>query len=130
MKHVRVLLLALAAVLFVAPAASAQGGGGGGGGGRGGRGMTALMAGITVTPEVQVQIDSIVAKYTRMRNEQAPMVQGTPADSATMAKRAEITQKQYDEIRTLLANDADKAKFDENRKNLPTGRRGGGPGGR
>jgi Spy/CpxP family protein refolding chaperone len=42
-------------------------------------------------------------------------------------KMADLNNKQYDEIRAVLTADQQKV-FDENRKNLPTGRRGGGPG--
>mgnify|MGYP001618085571 CR=1 FL=1 len=46
-----------------------------------------------------------------------------------MAKMREMTQKQYDDIRTVLTAEQQTV-FDENRKNLPAGRRGGGPGNR
>lgn len=126
MKYVRFLVVALAAIVFVAPAAMAQGGGGGGGG-QGGRGMQALMANITLTAEQQTKVDSIVAKSRAER----PQNPGQDADSTTraayMAKVREITNKQYDLIREVLTDDQKKV-FDENRKNLPQGRRGGGPG--
>ena len=122
MRIVRVLLLVLAAVVFVAPAASAQGGGGGGRGA--GRGMAALMANITLTADQQAKVDSITAKY---REQMMAMRGGGPPDSTTMAKMRETTNKQYDEIRGVLTEDQQKV-FDENRKNLPTGRRGGGSG--
>jgi Spy/CpxP family protein refolding chaperone len=128
MKYVRFLLVALAAIVFVAPAAMAQGGGGGGGQGRGGRGMIqALMANITLTAEQQAKVDSIVAKFRADR----PAMPGQDADSATRAdartKMMEYNNKQYDAIREVLTDDQKKV-FDENRKNMPMGRRGGGPG--
>lgn len=122
MKFVRILLLVLAAVVFVAPTVSAQGGGAGGRGA--GRGMAALMANITLTADQQVKVDSITAKY---RQEMVAMRGGGPMDSTAMAKFREMTNKQYDEIRTVLTEEQQKV-FDENRKNLPTGRRGGGAG--
>lgn len=122
MKFFRVLLLVLAAVVFVAPTVSAQGGGAGGRGA--GRGMAALMANITLTADQQVKVDSITAKY---RQEMMAMRGGGPPDSTTMAKFREMTNKQYDEIRAVLTEEQQKV-FDENRKNLPTGRRGGGSG--
>lgn len=122
MRFVRVLLLVLAAVVFVAPAASAQGGGGGGRGA--GRGMAMLMANITLTADQQAKVDSIQAKY---REQMMAMRGGGPPDSTTMAKMREMTNKQYDEIRGVLTEEQQKV-FDENRKHLPTGRRGGGSG--
>jgi hypothetical protein len=38
-----------------------------------------------------------------------------------------MNDKQYDDIRKVLTEDQQKV-FDENRKNLPQGRRGGGTG--
>lgn len=122
MRFVRVLLLVLAAVVFVAPAASAQGGGGGRGAGRG---MMMLMANITLTADQQAKVDSIQAKYREQM--MAMRSAGGPPDSAAMAKMRETTNKQYDEIRAVLTQEQQKV-FDENRKNLPTGRRGGGSG--
>jgi Spy/CpxP family protein refolding chaperone len=126
MKYVRFLVVALAAFAFAAPAFAQGGGGGGGGQGRGGQ-MTALMANITLTAEQQAKVDSIVAKYRAER----PQMPGQDADSATRAaartKMMEYNQKQYDAIREVLTADQQKV-FDENRKNLPTGRRGGGSG--
>jgi Spy/CpxP family protein refolding chaperone len=132
MKYVRLFVLALAAVVFVAPAAIAQGGGGGGGGqSRGGRGLQFVMQNITLTAEQQAKFDSIAAKYQELRSKLPafdPNADST-ARAAAMQQRGELSQKQYDEIRGLLTADQQKV-FDENRKNLPTGRRGGGSGGR
>jgi Spy/CpxP family protein refolding chaperone len=125
MKYVRVLLLVLAAAMFVAPAASAQGGGGGG---RGGRGMAALMQNITLTADQQAKVDTIQAKYRAERQALMP-AGGGGMDSTARAKMMEMNNKMYDEIRAVLTEDQQKV-FDENRKNLPQGRRGGGTGSR
>lgn len=129
MKHVRVLLAVLVAMLFVAPATQAQGGGGGRGG-RGGGALTALMANITLSADQQAKYDSITTHY---REERQAMMQGGGGmggmDSTTRAKMTEMTNKQYDDIRKILTEDQQKV-FDENRKNLPQGRRGGGTGSR
>jgi Spy/CpxP family protein refolding chaperone len=127
MKYARVLLLVLAAAVFVAPVASAQGGGGGGRG----RGMQALMQNITLTAEQQVKVDSITTKYRTERQALMPAGGGGMAgmDSTARAKMLELNNKQYDEIRAVLTEDQQKV-FDENRKNLPQGRRGGGTGNR
>lgn len=127
MKYVRVLLLVLAAAMFVAPAASAQGGGGGG---RGGRGMQMLMQNITLTAEQQAKVDSVRQKYMTDRQALMPAEGGMAAmDSTARGKMQALTQKQYDDIRAVLTADQQKV-FDENRKNMPQGRRGGGTGSR
>ncbi|HSA54233.1 MAG TPA: hypothetical protein VLE53_00960 [Gemmatimonadaceae bacterium] len=127
MKYVRVLLLVLVAALVVAPAASAQGGGGRGRGG--GRGMQMLMQNITLTAEQEAKRDSIVAKYTTERQALMPAGGGGMAamDSTARAKMMELNNKQYDDIRAILTPEQQTV-FDENRKNLPQGRRGGGTG--
>lgn len=43
-----------------------------------------------------------------------------------MAKITEINNKRNADIKALLPTDADRAKFDENVKNAPTGRGRGG----
>lgn len=128
MKYVRVLLLVLTAALVVASDASAQGGQGRG---RGRGAMTALMANITLTPEQEAKRDSIVAKYQAERQALMPAGGGGMGgmDSTARAKLMELNNKQYDEIRGILTADQQKV-FDENRKNLPQGRRGGGTGSR
>ncbi len=126
MKYVRVLLMVLAAIVFVAPASQAQGGGGGGRG-RGGQ-MTALMANITLTADQQAKVDSITAAFREQRMALMPAGGGMGGmDSTTRAKMTEMTNKQYDDIRKVLTEEQAKV-FDENRKNLPQGRRGGGTG--
>lgn len=126
MKYVRVLLMVLAAIVFVAPASQAQGGGGGRG--RGGQ-MTALMANITLTADQQAKVDSITAAFREQRMALMPAGGGGMGgmDSTTRAKMTEMTNKQYDDIRKVLTEEQAKV-FDENRKNLPQGRRGGGSG--
>ena len=126
MKYARVLLLVLAAAVFVAPVASAQGGGGAG---RGGRGMAALMQNITLTADQQTKVDTIQVKYRAERQALMPAGGGGGMDSTTRAKMMELSNKMYDEIRAVLTEDQQKV-FDENRKNLPQGRRGGGTGNR
>lgn len=127
MKYVRVLLLVLLTALVVAPEASAQGGQGRG---RGRGQMTALMANITLTADQEAKRDSIVAKYAAERQALMPAGGGMGGmDSTARAKFMELNNKQYDEIRGILTADQQKV-FDENRKNLPQGRRGGGTGSR
>jgi Spy/CpxP family protein refolding chaperone len=123
MKYVRVLLVVLAAMVFVAPATQAQGGGGRGRGGA----MTALMANVTLTEAQQAQVDSIAGHYRTMRQEAGIGGRGAGMDSTMMAKMRDMNNKQYDDVRKVLTEDQQKV-FDENRKNLPQGRRGRGTG--
>lgn len=77
----------------------------------GGRGVAALMQGITLTPEQQVKVDSIAAKYGEQRR---ALMQDQTADRETrMAKSRELMTKQSDEIKALL-NDEQKKVFDKN----------------
>jgi Spy/CpxP family protein refolding chaperone len=123
MKYVRVLLVVLAAMVFVAPATQAQGGGGRGRGGA----MTALMANVTLTEAQQAQVDSITGHYRTMRQEAGIGGRGAGMDSTMMAKMRDMNNKLYDDVRKVLTEDQQKV-FDENRKNLPQGRRGRGNG--
>lgn len=75
------------------------------------RGVAALMQGITLTPEQQVKVDSIAAKYGEQRR---ALMQDQTADRETrMAKSRELMTKQSDEIKALL-NDEQKKVFDKN----------------
>ena len=114
MKLTRIVALA-GMVALAAPAAYAQGGGGGGGQGGGpGRGMQRVMQDITLTDKQKASVDSIVQVY---RAQMPPMQQGTPPDSATRAKRMEVSQKQYAAIRTVLTADQQKV-FDKNLEDM------------
>ena len=106
MKYIRVFALLAALVAFAAPA-HAQGGGGQG---RGAGMMEALMKDITLTATQKTSVDSIVQVS---RQQMPPRQQGTPPDSATRAKRAEVTAKQNDAIRAVLTADQQKV-FDKN----------------
>jgi Spy/CpxP family protein refolding chaperone len=137
MKVMRIATLGVALLLVAATAADAQGRRGGG---RGRGGVGALMQNITVTPEIQTQIDTIVAKY---RTETQAVMQaagggggggggrGMQLDSASQAKVNEINAKRNAEIRALLTAEQQKT-FDENVAAVAAGRgrgrRGGGDG--
>ena len=105
MKLTRIAAL-VGMLALAAPAAYAQGGGQGGPG----RGMQRLMEGITLTDAQKASVDSIGQAF---RAQMPPMQQGTPPDSATRAKRMEVMQKQYAEVRKVLTADQQKV-FDKN----------------
>ncbi len=76
--------------------------------GSGSRGMPAGFAArrvqvelkdITLTPEQQAKVDSIVARY---RGQMPAMTRGTPPDSATRLKVRELMHSQDAEIRAVL----------------------------
>jgi hypothetical protein len=85
------------------------------------------MANITLTEAQQAQVDSVVAHHRTLRQEAGVGGRGAGMDSTRMAKMREMNDKQYDDLRKVLNADQQKV-FDENRKNLPQGRRGGGTG--
>jgi Spy/CpxP family protein refolding chaperone len=139
MKVMRIATLGVALLLAATTVADAQDAGGRRGGGRGGRGgVGALMQNITVTPDVQVKIDTIVAKY---RAETMAIFEaaggggggggrGTQLDTASQSKVTAINSKRNAEIKALLTPDQQKT-FDENVAAVAAGRgrRGGGGGG-
>lgn len=88
--------------------------------------MQALLNGITLTPQQQATIDSIQAVYQpRMR---ALMTPGSPPDSATRARIAEMRSNQDKEVRAVLTPDQQRI-FDKNLAEMPQfggGRRGPG----
>jgi Spy/CpxP family protein refolding chaperone len=127
--------VAALALLVAANAAEAQGGGGGGGGGMGGRGgdpaaaiqrqTDALMQGITLDDAQKAKVDTIskkmVADQAKMREQMA----AGGDRQAMMGQMQELTTKFRTELRGVLT-DEQKAKFDENIKNMPAGRGRGG----
>ena len=62
--------------------------------------LTALLQGIALTPDQQVKVDSIRARYRG----QAPVVPlGTQADSATVRQLRDLSRQTLDAIRSLLS---------------------------
>jgi len=111
MRKVQI-VVATALLLASTAVAQAQPPGGGGGGGQrgGGRGqMTALMAGITLTAEQQVKVDSITKKYV---DERAAWPQDMDRETR-MAKNTEMMTKQRDEVKALLTDEQKKV-FEKN----------------
>jgi Spy/CpxP family protein refolding chaperone len=123
--------VAVLALVAAANTAQAQGGGGGGMG-RGGdpaqmlqRQTDALMQGITLDDAQKAKVDTI---SKAMVVEQAKLRESMMAGGdrqAMMAKTQEMTAKFRADLRAVLT-DEQKAKFDENVKNMPAGGRGRG----
>ena len=102
-------LLVAAMLMGISTAAIAQDpqpqGGQRPGGGRGNQ-MAMLMQGITLTPEQQVKVDSITAKYGAARRE---LMQDQSMDQdARRAKGREMMTKQNDEVKAVLTDEQKK----------------------
>ncbi len=120
--------LAIAAMTMVmAGTAAAQGGGGGGGGmqmdpaAMAQRTIDGLYKDITLNDAQKKSATDIITKAmtdSRAIDRAAPDAQ---------EKRAAVTTKRNADLKALLTSDADKAKFDDNVKNMPAGRGRGGP---
>lgn len=123
-------LLALSASVALAqnPPAGMPGGGMGMRQGGPGRRMQALFNGITLTAAQQKSVDSIQAAYQpRMR---AMFTPGSPPDSATQARMADLRSGEDRDLRAVLTPDQQKI-FDKNLEAMPQMGRGmrGPPGG-
>lgn len=118
MKH-RVAAFTAAAFALAVSASTAHAQGPGQGFGRPGRRLQMLLNGITMTPQQQARVDSIVASY---RAQMPLFTPGAPPDSASMARRRELMRQQDDAIRAVLAPEQQQI-FDRNveqmRTNLP-----------
>jgi Spy/CpxP family protein refolding chaperone len=126
-------LLAAVAVLAVAVPAYAQGGGGGGGGmqmspeQRMARQKEQLFAGITLSPVQSAKADTIMMKGMAKQQEMMQAARSGGGDMAAMREQmTKMNAERNDALKALLTTDADKAKFDENVKNMPQGRGRGG----
>ena len=107
MKRFFLAAAACLALVAIAPKAHAQGGGQGGGRGR----MTEMLfKDITLSDVQKTKVESIVAYY---RAQMPPRTEGSPPDSAAMAKRREVMSKQNADLRKLLNADQQKV-FDAN----------------
>jgi hypothetical protein len=127
--------VAALALLVAANTAQAQGGGGGGGGmgGRGGnpeaaaqRQVDALMQGITLDAAQKAKVDTIIKTQVA---EQAKLRESMMAGGdrqAMMGQMQEMQTKFRAALKAVLKTDEEKAKFDENLKNLPAPGRGRG----
>jgi hypothetical protein len=109
----RKLITAAAAMLVLSSTTAIAQGGGGGGGGGGNRPnpMVALMAGITLSAEQQVKVDSITKKYADINT--ALRADASLDQAARRAKSMENRTKQNDEVKAVLTDEQKKV-FDKN----------------
>lgn len=114
---VRMAALAVALVLAVSASAAVaqQPGPPGGPGGGPGRRMTALMNGITLTPEQRARVDSIVAS---IRTQMPPFTPGQAPDPNAMQQRRALMARQDSLVRAVLTPEQ-QAIWDRNLQNMP-----------
>jgi Spy/CpxP family protein refolding chaperone len=126
-------LIAAAAVLAVAAPAYAQGGGGGMGGQqmspeqRMARQKEQLFAGITLSPAQSAKADTVLMNGMKKQQEMMQAARSGGGDMAAMREQmGKMNEERNAALKAILTSDADKAKFDENVKNMPQGRGRGG----
>lgn len=124
-------LAAVAALAFATPAL-AQGGPPGGGMGqmspeqRLARQKEMLFQGITLSADQSAKADTLIIQGMRKQMEAMQAARSGGGDMASMREQMQkMNTERNDALKALLTSDADKAKFDENLKNMPQGRRGG-----
>ena len=123
-------VLAAAAALAMATPAFAQGGGMGGmqmsPEQRLARQKEMLFQGITLSAEQSAKADTLIMQGMRKQMEAMQTMRGGGGDMDGMREQMQkMNAERNDALKALLSTDADKAKFDENLKNMPQGRRGG-----
>jgi hypothetical protein len=64
--------------------------------------LTALLAGITLTPNQQLRVDSIL---THFRTQAPQLTLGTEPDSATLRRFRVLSQQSLDGVRTVLTRE-------------------------
>lgn len=85
-----------------------------------------LFQGLTLSAEQSAKADTIILQGMRKQMEAMQAARGGGGDrAATMTQMQAMNQERNEALKALLTTDADKAKFEENLKNMPQGRRGG-----
>ena len=123
-------VLAAAAALAIATPAFAQGGGMGGmqmsPEQRIARQKEMLFQGITLSAAQSAKADTIIMAGMQKQMEAMQAMRSGGGDMAGMREQMQkMNAERNDALKGLLTSDADKAKFEENVKNMPQGRRGG-----
>jgi len=125
-------VLAAAAALAIATPAFAQGGGMGGmqqqmsPEQRIARQKEMLFQGITLSAAQSAKADTVIMAGMQKQMEAMQAMRSGGGDMAGMREQMQkMNTERNDALKAILTSDADKAKFDENVKNMPQGRRGG-----
>ena len=118
------------AALAIATPAFAQGGGMGGmqmsPEQRIARQKEMLFQGITLSAAQSAKADTLIMQGMQKQMEAMQAARSGGGDMASMREQMQKMNTDRNEaLKGLLTNDADKAKFEENLKNMPQGRRGG-----
>ena len=123
-------ILAAAAALAIATPALAQGGGMGGmqmsPEQRIARQKEMLFQGITLSAAQSAKADTVIMAGMQKQMESMQAMRSGGGDMAGMREQMQkMNEERNAALKAILTSDADKAKFDENVKNMPQGRRGG-----
>ena len=123
-------ILAAAAALAIATPAFAQGGGMGGmqmsPEQRIARQKEMLFQGITLSAAQSAKADTVIMAGMQKQMESMQAMRSGGGDMAGMREQMQkMNEERNAALKAILTSDADKAKFDENVKNVPQGRRGG-----
>jgi len=123
-------ILAAAAALAIATPAFAQGGGMGGmqmsPEQRIARQKEMLFQGITLSAAQSAKADTVIMAGMQKQMESMQAMRSGGGDMAGMREQMQkMNEERNAALKAILTSDADKAKFDENVKNMPQGRRGG-----
>lgn len=123
-------ILAAAAALAIATPAFAQGGGMGGmqmsPEQRIARQKEMLFQGITLSAAQSAKADTVIMAGMQKQMESIQAMRSGGGDMAGMREQMQkMNEERNAALKAILTSDADKAKFDENVKNMPQGRRGG-----
>jgi Spy/CpxP family protein refolding chaperone len=124
-------VLAAAAAFAIATPAFAQGGGGGGMGQmspeqRLARQKEMLFQGITLSAAQSAKADTLIMQGMQKQMVAMHAARSGGGDMAAMREQMQKMNADRNEaLKGILTSDADKAKFEENLKNMPQGRRGG-----
>ena len=124
-------IIAAVAALAIATPAFAQGGRGGGMGQmspeqRLARQKEMLFQGITLSAAQSAKADTLIMQGMQKQMEAMQAARSGGGDMASMREQMQKMNADRNEaLKGILTNDADKAKFEENLKNMPQGRRGG-----
>ena len=123
-------ILAAAAALAIATPAFAQGGGMGGmqmsPEQRIARQKEMLFQGITLSAAQSAKANTVIMAGMQKQMESMQAMRSGGGDMAGMREQMQkMNEERNAALKAILTSDADKAKFDENVKNMPQGRRGG-----
>jgi len=123
-------VIAAVAALAIATPAFAQGGGMGGmqmsPEQRIARQKEMLFQGITLSAAQSAKADTVIMAGMQKQMESMQAMRSGGGDMAGMREQMQkMNEERNAALKAILTSDADKAKFDENVKNMPQGRRGG-----